>query len=155
MNPTDLTPVLRQQPLLADLPDRYFELLVGCASNVRFAAGEALARQDEPADRFFLVREGDVSVEVRAPARGPLRISTVHAGEMVGWSWLVPPYRWAFDARALGDVRAVAFDAACLRGKCDENHDLGYELLRRVTTVMSDRLKAARLQLLDLYGNGA
>ncbi len=149
---TNLEPILRAHPLLAGLPEDYTRLLVGCASNVRYEAGALLARQDEPADRFFLIRHGDVSIEAAPPGRGSVAISTVHAGEMLGWAWLVPPYRWAFDVRAVTLTRAIAFDAACLRDKCETNHDLGYELLKRVAWVMSDRLSAARIQLLDLYG---
>jgi hypothetical protein len=74
---------------------------------------------------------------------------------VLGWSWLGPPHRWLFEGRAVTLVRAIALDGACLREKCEANHDLGYELLKRVTHVIADRLAAARLQLLDLYGRGA
>ena len=152
MTLTTLEPILREHPLLEGLPDDYIALLVGCASNVRFEAGQVIAHHDDPSNHFYLIRHGDVALEVNAPARGPLVVATVHAGDIVGWSWLVPPHRWAFDVRATTLTRAIAFDAACLRTKCAENHDLGYELLRRVTLVMSDRLKAARVQLLELCG---
>ena len=89
----------------------------------------------------------------RAAAR--VTIETIDDGDVVGWSWLFPPYRWHFDARALDVVRAVAFDGACLRGKCDDDHAFGYELLDRFSPVMLERLQATRLQLLDVYGNGA
>ncbi len=82
-------------------------------------------------------------------------ISTLGEGAVVGWSWLFPPHRWSFDARALEQVRAVAFDGGCLRGKCDADHELGYELMRRFAAVMLERLQATRLQLLDVYGGSA
>jgi hypothetical protein len=82
-------------------------------------------------------------------------IGTLEAGEVLGWSWLFAPYHWHFDARAVGVVRATAFDGACLRGKCDDDPRLGYELMRRFAAVMIDRLQWTRLQLLDVYGNGS
>jgi hypothetical protein len=96
-----------------------------------------------------------VQLEIFAPGRGAVTIQTVDEGDVVGWSWLFPPFRWHFDARALDSVRAVAFDGACLRDKCDDDHSLGYELLRRFSPVMLARLQATRLQLLDVYGNGS
>jgi hypothetical protein len=81
-----------------------------------------------------------------------MTIETIGEGEVLGWSWLFPPYRWQFDAQAVGLVRAIAFDGRCLRGKCEEDHDLGYWLMQRFAQVMSQRLQATRLQLLDLYG---
>jgi CRP-like cAMP-binding protein len=74
------------------------------------------------------------------------------AGEVLGWSWLIPPYHWKFDARAIEQTRALALDGKCLRTKCEEDHDLGYELLKRFAQIMEERLQATRLQLLDVYG---
>ena len=81
-------------------------------------------------------------------------IETIEAGEVVGWSWLFPPYRWHFDARALTPIRATAFDGACLRGKCDDDPALGYDLMSRFAQVMIERLQWTRLRLLDVYGDG-
>jgi hypothetical protein len=74
-------------------------------------------------------------------------------GEILGWSWLIPPYNWHFDARAVELTRAIALDGKCLRNKCEQDHDLGYELLKRFAHIMEQRLQATRLQLLDVYGN--
>jgi hypothetical protein len=78
-------------------------------------------------------------------------VNTVAEGEVMGWSWLVPPYRWHFDGKAIDFVRAIALDGKCLRTKCEKDHDLGYELLKRFSEMMSHRLDAARMQLIDLY----
>jgi CRP/FNR family cyclic AMP-dependent transcriptional regulator len=86
------------------------------------------------------------------PQRGFATLQTVSEGEVLGWSWLLAPYRWRFGARTLQPTRALAFDGKCLRGKCEDDHDLGYELLKRFTNVVTERLEATRLQLLDLYG---
>ncbi len=127
-------------------------LMAGCGKNVHFAPSSYLLREGDPADTFFVLREGDVALEVHSPERGAITVQTVHGGEILGWSWLFPPYRTTFDARALTDVRAIAFDGACLRGKCDQDHELGYQLMRAMAQVFTRRLGATRLQLLDLYG---
>ncbi len=77
---------------------------------------------------------------------------TVAEGDVLGWSWLFPPYRWVFDAQALELTRALVFDGTCLRGKCEDDHNLGYELMKRFAHVVVQRLQATRLQLLDVYG---
>ncbi len=96
---------------------------------------------------------GRVALEVNVPGRGPFQLESCGEGGVLGWSWLFPPYKWHFDARAVGLVGALAFDGACLRGKCEGDHDLGYELHRRFEAVLIDRLQATRLRLLDLYGS--
>ncbi len=132
-------------------PD-HLDLLVGCASNRRYAAGEFIFRQGEEAKDFFLIRHGKVAIEVAGPEKGALTLQTVGEGDVLGWAWIVPPYVHRFDARAVELTRAVALDGVCLRGKFDEDHELGYELLRRFVGVISERLESARLQLVDLYG---
>jgi len=139
-------------PTFAGLSPAQRELIAGCGSNRVFEAGEHLAREGDAADAFFVIRHGRVALELAASAKGALMISTLGEGAVVGWSWLFPPHRWSFDARALEQVRAVAFDGACLRGKCDADHELGYVLMRRFAAVMLERLQATRLQLLDVYG---
>lgn len=141
-------------PVFQSLSAAQLELIAGCGQNTGFEAGDYLFREGGQADTFYLLRHGRVQLEIFAPGRGAVTIQTVDEGDVVGWSWLFPPYRWHFDARALDPVRAVAFDGACLRGKCDDDHSLGYELLRRFSPVMLERLQATRMQLLDVYGNG-
>jgi CRP-like cAMP-binding protein len=145
--------LIGEHPLLADLPDTDRELLAGCGHNVRFSAGTYLFHEGDPADTFFLVRSGRIAVELQAPGRTPLVITTVGPEGIVGWSWLFPPYEWRFDARGLDDVRAVSIDAVCLRAKCEADHSLGYRLMQRFAQLAVDHLQAARVQLLDLYAN--
>jgi len=142
---------LPEHPFFAGLDPEAVALFAGCAVNVHFAAGERLFSEGEPADRFYVVRRGRVAIEVHAPT-GAIVIDTADEGDVVGWSWLLPPYRWMFDARAVEPTSAVAFDAVCLRGKCAADPALGYALMQRVAQVMYDRLQAARVRLLDLYG---
>jgi CRP-like cAMP-binding protein len=144
--------ILAAHSFFDDLPPEYLKIVVGCGANVRFAQGEFLFREGGDADAFYLVREGRVALEVFTTHKGPVTLQTLGAGDVIGWSWLIPPYRWHFDARAAEATRAIALDGKCLRGKCEEDHDLGYEMMRRFAHIMQERLQAARLQLLDLYG---
>jgi len=153
--PRSLERVLADLPFFAGLDDPTLAVLAGCAQNVRFDAGETLFREGDAADTFFVVRHGSVALELFAPARGSMTIETIDAGEVIGWAWLFEPYRWHFDARALTVVRATAFDGACLRGKCEADTALGYDLMRRFAQVMIERLQWTRLRLLDVYGHSA
>jgi CRP-like cAMP-binding protein len=152
--PRSLESVLAATPFLEGLGEDDLALLAGCAGNVRFAEGQHLFREGDPADTFFLLRHGSVAVELFVPTRGATVIETIHAGEVIGWSWLFAPYRWHFDARALTVVRATGFDGACLRQKCEADPALGYTLMSRFAQVLIERLQWTRLRLLDVYGNG-
>jgi len=143
---------LPDHAFFAGLDAATLELVAGCATNVSLAAGEYLFHEGDPADQFFVVRRGRVSIEVHGPVDGTVVIDTADEGDVVGWSWLVPPYSCSFDARAAEATGVVAFDGACLRGKCEADSRLGYQLMQRVTQVMNDRLVAAQVRLLDLYG---
>lgn len=144
--------IIAEHPFFKGLDARLLSLAAGCASNVRFNAGEYLFHEGEEADRFYAIRHGTVAIEVYHAQRGAVTVQTVGAGELVGWSWLFPPYLWQFDARAMEMVRATSFDGACLRKKCDADPSMGYELMKRLAHVISHRLEATRLQLLDVYG---
>lgn len=143
--------LLAEHPFFQGFDADALALMAGCAKNERFDAGETIFKQGEAADKFYIVRHGEVSVEICAPAKGRIQLQTLGEGDVLGWSWLAPPYTWSFDARANSLVRAVSLDAACLRRKCEDNHELGYRLLTRFIPVMAERLTAARLQLQDLY----
>jgi CRP-like cAMP-binding protein len=144
--------IIREHRFFVGLDDDIVKLIAGCARNVRFNAGEYLFRTGEPANEFFLLRHGHAALDIAAPGRGTITIETVSAGEIVGVSWLIPPYRWDHDARATELVRAIGMDAKCLRQKCDADHHVGYEMMLRFVPVLVERLQAMRLQLLDVYG---
>ena len=146
---------LPQHPFFAGLPEPVVTLVAGCAVNVHFHPGQHLFHEGEPADTFYVIRHGRVSLEVHAPAGPSVVVDSAHADDVVGWSWLVPPHRWLFDARATEETSAIAFDGACLRDRCDTDPAVGYALLQRVVQVMSTRLQSARIRLLDLYGTPA
>ncbi|RMG54690.1 MAG: cyclic nucleotide-binding domain-containing protein [Acidobacteria bacterium] len=147
-----LRPLLAEHPFFEGLEPRHLDLIVGCAINVRFDAGTFIFREGEEANAFYIIRHGQVALEIFVPQRGPLTIQTIGQGEVLGWSWLFPPYHWHFDARAVTLTRAIALDGQCLRAKCEEDHDLGYQLVKRFAHIIMQRLQATRLQLLDVYG---
>ena len=146
--------LLAEIPAFAGLAPAQLDVIAGCATNVRAAAGKHVFREGDPANVFYAIRHGSVALELHVPARDAVTIDTLHDGDLVGWSWLFPPYRWEFDGRARDDVALISFDGACLRGKCESDHELGYELMSRFAQVIIARLQATRLRLLDVYGIG-
>ena len=145
--------IIREHRFFTDIEPAFSNLVCGCAKNVRFEAGQYLFHEGESADQFYLIREGRVALEITAPGRGAITFQTVGEGEIVGVSWLIPPYRWMFTAKAVDRMRAIAMDAKCLRGKCEDDHDLGYEMMKRFMPVLVSRLHSTRLQILDVYGS--
>ena len=148
-----LESIIAEHPFFRGLKEEHLNLLVGCASNVRFDGGKYILREGEEANQFYLVRFGRVSLELMTPGKGPMIIETIGEGDILGWSWLVPPYTWHFDARAVDLTRLIALDGKCLRRKIEADHDLGYEVLRRFSELMVRRFQHTRLQLMDVYGN--
>jgi CRP-like cAMP-binding protein len=152
---TGIHRLLADHELFAGLDPATLELLAGCAANVAYSAGETLFVEGGPADRFWIVRHGQVALEVASPGAGQVIIETLGPGSVVGWSWLVAPYQWRFDGIAQESTRAVVFDVGCLRTKMESDPWVGYELMSRFLPIVVDRLQATRLRLLDLYGSTA
>ena len=146
-----LEKVLKENRFFEDFPGNQLEIIAGCASNVRFDAGQFIFREGEEANTFYLIRQGKVALQIFSERRGPLTVLTLGEGEVVGWSWLFPSDRWKFTARTLDPTRVIAFDGECLRAKADEDHSLGYELMKRFARVIEGRLEATRLQLVNVY----
>jgi len=147
-----LEPILSELQVFEGMQAEHLALMAGCAANARFDAGEFIGRQGEPADKFWIIRQGRVAIEIHAPGRGTVTIATVGENEVLGWSWLLPPHQLHFDARALTATRALALDGRCLRNKFSTDHKLGYEVMRRFAPLIVQRLEATSIQLLDLYG---
>lgn len=148
-----LDALLSELPLFAGLDPEHTRLIAGCTRNCHFDPGQYLFHEGDPANEFFLIRQGRVALDVAAPGQAPIVFSTLEEGEVVGASWLVPPYRWMSDARATTPTRALGIDAACLRRKCEEDHDFGYAMMKRFLPVFVQRLHATRLQMFDVYRN--
>lgn len=137
---------------LSGLPASCAAALAACATGIVVGRGEFLAQEGRPADRFFVIERGRVAIELHAPGRGPLIIATVGDGHVVGWSWLFPPRTWHFDAVALAETEAIAFDAPAVLRAADADPELRHELTARVAAAMARRLEGSRMQLLDMYG---
>ena len=151
MSIKEIKDYLPEHPFFQGMDDELIEFLAGCATNVHFKTGEILFKEGDKADQFYVIRKGRVAIQVHDPAGGGI-LDTADSGDVVGWTWLVPPYKWMFDATASDDVSAVSFDGECLRKKAEEDPQVGYALMQRVALVMYERLEAARMRLLDLYG---
>lgn len=146
-----LAPILAAHPFFKGFDPTYIRLMTQCARNVRYDAGSSIFHEGEPATHFYLIRQGLVALETVAARHQPVTIETIETEEVLGWSWLFPPYRWHFSARVIEPVRAISLDGICLRNKSEEDHELGYQLTKRVAQIMLERLQATRLQLLDIY----
>jgi CRP/FNR family transcriptional regulator, cyclic AMP receptor protein len=147
--------LLAEIPALSTLASEHRDTIAGCARNSVFRDGERIMAAGDPADAFHVIRSGAVALETFVPRSGPVIVETLHEGDLLGWSWLVAPYRVAFDGRAVGATHTFEFDGTCLRGKCDADPALGYDLLKLVASVMLERLQGTRLRLLDVYGKSA
>ncbi len=144
--------LLAENPFFEGLDDATLATIAGCAQNVHLGEGERLFQADDVADQCLVLRTGRVALEIVDSAGHGMIVDTIQAGDLVGLAWLVPPYRWDLDARAVEPVNAVAFDATCLRTKCDNDPRVGYLLMQRVAATMHERIRSARVRLLDVYG---
>ncbi len=147
-----LQPIIAAHPFFDGIAEEHLALITGCARNLRYRPGEHLMREGAAADTFYLIREGQVLMQINGGQHGLLTVHTAGPGEVVGWSWLVPPYECDFDAQAVVTTRAIEFEGKCLRRKCEANPALGYALLKRVSAKLSRHLTMTRAQLLDVYG---
>lgn len=125
------------------------------AKAVQFKSGDVLFREDEPANQFYLIESGKVALEAHEPADGTALVQTLGAGDVLGWSWLFPPFVWHFQARAMEPTSAVVLSGAHLLVTAERNHDFGYELMKRVAQVVIHRLQATRKQLLAFQTESA
>lgn len=150
----DLTKRIAGHAFLKGLEPEHVALLKADARLARFAAGVGIAREGDEANRFYLLLSGEVALEALIPGRGQVGFQTVGAGEALGWSWLLPPYRWHFTARAATDVEALEWDTATLRALAEKHPRFGYELSRRLTQLLLARLQATHSQLVEFYGPG-
>jgi len=144
-----LAALIMSHPFFKDFDPHQQRLLADCAMEKTFEAGEVIFREGDPANRFYLILDGKVALESYVLDRGRVEIQTIEAGDVLGWSWLLPPYYWQFDARAVVETRAIFFYATPLRDEAENDHELGYELFKRVSQVMLKRLQATRRRLLE------
>jgi CRP/FNR family transcriptional regulator, cyclic AMP receptor protein len=144
---------LSGHPFFAGVDPGDIAELAGCAINQHIRAGTYLYREGGAAEHFYVITRGRIALELFSPATGPHVLDSAGEGEVLDWPWLIPPHRWFFDARAVAETSVVSLDAACLRGKCEADPKLGYDLVQRAAQTMSHRLQATRVRLLDVYGS--
>ena len=141
-------------PFLAGMSSTQLALLIDCAMAGDFDAGEVILREGEMANRFYQIESGKVVLESGEEFGEPVVVGTIGAGDLLGWSWMFPPYVWHFTARAIERTKAIFFYGTILREYCEKNHALGYELFKRITPVMLRRLQAARKKMLSIHARG-
>jgi CRP/FNR family transcriptional regulator, cyclic AMP receptor protein len=137
-------------PFLIGISAHHIRLLADCAMRSHFEAGKVIFREGDSANRFYLIEHGRIALESSTFGE-PITIEEIHDGDLLGWSWLFPPYAWHFSARALEDTTALFFYGTVLRDYCEKNNSLGFELFKRMSSVMLRRLQAARQKLLNVH----
>lgn len=149
-----LEAVMAQQAFFSGFSSETRKNLADCGKLMEFEPRDFLAREGSPAKLFYVIELGVVAISANLPHRGEVVIQTLHAGDVVGWSWLFPPYLWTFDVVAMEPTRALGFEGRCVMEKCHADISLGYQLLGKFAAMMHQRLKATRVRLLDIYRNG-
>lgn len=145
-----LSRLIAAHPFLKGLSSQHLQVLSAAAMLKDFAPGEIIFQEGDPANRFYLIESGKVTLEISEKDREPTLIQTISAGDVLGWSWLFPPYYWHFNARAAEATKAIFFYGTRLREQCEEDRALGYELMKRMAEIMIERLQATRRQLREL-----
>jgi CRP/FNR family cyclic AMP-dependent transcriptional regulator len=138
-------------PFLAGMNRAQLGLLTDCAMATQFKKGQTILREGEFANRFYLIEGGKVALESGADSGEPVVIETIGPGDLLGWSWMFPPYIWQFTARAVESTTAIFFYGTILREYCEKDHSFGYELFKRMSVVMMKRLQGARKQMLSVH----
>jgi CRP-like cAMP-binding protein len=144
--------LIAEATVFAGLKPEYIKLISSWGRLIELDADEYVLREGERAQTFYIIRRGAIALEVRGAGHAVLVVDTKHDGDIVGWSWLFAPYRWVFDGRTIEPCSLVAIEGARLRDRCEEDHEFGYQLMRRFAAVVQQRLQHTRVQLLDVYG---
>jgi CRP-like cAMP-binding protein len=142
---------LSSHAFFSGLNDDFIEFLADSATKMRIKEGESLFKQGERADKFYLLRSGQISIQVPALMGPTLDIQTLGEDQILGWSWLISPYRWSFQARAVEDSEVIEFDGSAILARCEKDPAFGYELFKRFAALMSERLDAARQKMMDQW----
>ena len=151
MNSSEIARHLSEQSFFSELSKEYVEWLAGQAVETRFDTDQLVARHGERADRFFLLLEGSLGVEVPAIAGPKLEVTQLGAGQIFGWSWLIRPYKWHFNARALEPTRVLDFDGKAILDRCEEDPAFGYALFKQFSYLMATRLESAQRKMMDQW----
>ena len=151
MKDPGIADVIADNPFFAGLAREDIEFLAGKAERRRLKRDSVLFRYGDRSDRFYVVLSGKISVEVAALEGPPLELQALDAGAVLGWSWLIPPYTWSFQARADEDAEVLEFDGTAIRARCESDPRFGYELIKRFSGLMSERLHFARQKMMEAW----
>jgi CRP/FNR family cyclic AMP-dependent transcriptional regulator len=142
--------ILDELLFFRDMKDQHLRAIAESATVVRFEPGEVIFHEGEPAHRFYIIRTGRVALQLASYRIEPFTLMTLKEGDIIGWSWLFPPYRWKLTVKALDPTRAISLDGRSLRTRCDEDHHLGYELMKRFAQVIDNRVEAHSAHLVEV-----
>lgn len=149
MSKQEIEKYLSTHAFFSGMDNSYVKFLSDSVTELQITKGSVLFQYGKPADKFYLVREGQVSIQVPALMGPTLNIQTLGEGQILGWSWLIPPYRWNFQARAMEDSDLLEFDGSAILARCEADPQFGYDVFKRFATLMSERLDAARQKMMD------
>jgi CRP/FNR family transcriptional regulator, cyclic AMP receptor protein len=135
-------------PFLQGMSEDHLAMLSLAAKEVGFPAGHRLFEDGNNAKKFWLIESGRVALDLQVPGEGRVVVNSLAMGDLLGWSWLFPPYQWAFGAVAVVEVRAFEFDAETVRARCAADPEFGHDLTHRVAVVLARRLRTTRIKLL-------
>lgn len=142
--------LIAEHPFCRELQPQHLKILTEAAMLKEYQAGEVLFKEGDPANRFYIILSGEVVLESDAKDKNPVLLQSIGASDVLGWSWLFPPYYWHFAARAATDVKAIFFYGTWLRESCERDHDFGYLMLKRMSEIVIQRLQTARKRLVQL-----
>ncbi len=143
--------LLVDHPFFKGMTDDQVRVVAETGTLVRYSEGEYIFTDGGKADACYLILDGNVALGLQTPGGGPRAILTLHAGDLLGWSWLYPPYRWSYDAHVHSATEVVRFDGPLLKEAAESDPALGYELMKRFTAMLVKRMQSIRIQLLDVY----
>lgn len=144
--------LIKEQTFFVGLSPEDIAYVAECGKPVSFKKGEVISRRGDPMTVFYLIVSGSVSLAIDVPPKQPFVFQTLEKNDILGLSWLIPPYKWTLSAKASEETQAIAFHAACLRGKCEQDPRLGYKIMQQLVQVILMRAEALRLRVLDVYG---
>ena len=144
--------IFSKHPLFHSLPPKYVSFLEECARTSNYEAEQYLFHEGKKADNFYYIIQGKIALEIHVPGHRMVSFETIPKGHVVGWSWLMPPYSWVFDGRAVREVETVVFDGVKVRAKMEEDHEFGFLMYKYFSGIMNKRILSSRMQLMDIYG---
>lgn len=143
--------VLAAAPVFSGLSEEYVDRLAAHAAEIQVENGTCLFRGGDPARHFYMLIDGEISIEIPAVTGPTLRVQRISPVRVLGWSWLLPPFKWSFNARAEADSRLLEFDGEAVLADCESDPAFGYEVIKRFSALMAERLDAAHRKMMEQW----